>query len=361
MPMLEAIGSSIDVPKLRKRVRDDVNISKAELPWRRLPFRLVLRVAVQRHMSLTLGNNSGRACYRFLVCTLLAQLLVDSAGTLAPELTVLLRSNLCRRLAKLELDKAGAPPECESIYQQLFGLTTRVFSDAIHTATFGVESAWQSYRNATISVIPHLPLRAPDHSLHLSLQNSAKYLGDLLRQTSSRKREAVSDCALEPGCDGTVADQVQLLTDQCGELVELERNIEEDRTPVRASGAGCLLLARRVIDLVEKTRGAFESDLEQVSMCILDIFDLWTQVDACAVFACPLLADYHPGFHAELLDILQLQNLQELERLQRIQAYLRNRCAKCQFGDKTMLRGRDQECFAARFVTESVPLRDLQR
>lgn len=46
LPLLEAIGSSVDVPKLRKRVRDDVSFHKALLPWRRLPFWLVLRVAI---------------------------------------------------------------------------------------------------------------------------------------------------------------------------------------------------------------------------------------------------------------------------------------------------------------------------
>lgn len=32
MPLLEAIGSSIDVPRLQKRVRDDVNIDNADFP-----------------------------------------------------------------------------------------------------------------------------------------------------------------------------------------------------------------------------------------------------------------------------------------------------------------------------------------
>ncbi|KAK3350347.1 hypothetical protein B0T25DRAFT_483283 [Lasiosphaeria hispida] len=361
MPMLEAVGSSINVPKLRKRVRDDVNISKAELPWRRLPFWLVLRVTVQRHLCLTFGDGNGRACYKFLICTLLSQLLVDCAGMLAPELTVLLRSKLCRRLAKLEMDKARAPLECESIYQKLFDSTSRLFSDAIQTATLEVESAWQSYREATTSAIPHLPFRAPNQSLCLSLRNSAKYLDDLLRQATSKKREAASDTALESGCDGTAADQVQRLTDQCCELAELEMNIEQGRTPARASSAGCLVLAKRVVDLVEETRGTFEFNPEQASISILSVFDLWTQMDACAVFACPLLAEYHPGFDAELLDVLQLQALQDMERLQRIQAYLRDRCLQCRFGRKTMLSGPDQECFTARFVSELASLQDLQR
>jgi hypothetical protein len=72
MSILEAIGSSADVPRLRKRVRDDVNIQRAELPWRRLPFWLVLRVATQRQLHLVLGDEAGRACYKFLIATILA-------------------------------------------------------------------------------------------------------------------------------------------------------------------------------------------------------------------------------------------------------------------------------------------------
>ena len=71
MPLLEAVGSSVDVPRIRKRVRDDVNIQNAEFPWRRLPFWLVLRVATQRQLCLTLGNETGRACYKFLIYTIL--------------------------------------------------------------------------------------------------------------------------------------------------------------------------------------------------------------------------------------------------------------------------------------------------
>ena len=38
MPLLEAVGSPIDVPRFRKRVRDDANIGATEMPWRRLPL-----------------------------------------------------------------------------------------------------------------------------------------------------------------------------------------------------------------------------------------------------------------------------------------------------------------------------------
>jgi hypothetical protein len=105
MLLLGAVRSSVDVSRLRERMRDDFNIQNTEFPWRRLPFWLVLLVAIQRQLCLVLGNEPGWACYKFLICTVLAQLLEDCAGQLAPELTVMLRAKLCRCLAKLEMDK----------------------------------------------------------------------------------------------------------------------------------------------------------------------------------------------------------------------------------------------------------------
>jgi len=61
MTLLEVNGSRAFPPLLQKRVRDDVCWSEGgEKPWRRCPFWLVLRVAVYRHLSVTLGGDVGR-------------------------------------------------------------------------------------------------------------------------------------------------------------------------------------------------------------------------------------------------------------------------------------------------------------
>ncbi|KAM4058388.1 very large low complexity protein [Hirsutella rhossiliensis] len=96
MPLLEATGHSVDTIRVRKRVRDDVNIYKGESPWRRDPSWLALRVAVQRQLCLSMGNENGRASYKFLICAVLAQLLKDCAGKLSPGMTLVLRAKLCR-------------------------------------------------------------------------------------------------------------------------------------------------------------------------------------------------------------------------------------------------------------------------
>ena len=159
MPLLEALGSSIDVPRLRKRVRDDVNIQNAELPWRRLPFWLVLRVATQRQLCLALGDETGRACYKFLICTVLAQLLDDCTGQLAPELTIMLTAKLCRRLAKLEIDKARVC-SASAVYKQLFDSIGPLFKGIIKKVTEQVESAWAHFKRTITRPVPKLPSHA---------------------------------------------------------------------------------------------------------------------------------------------------------------------------------------------------------
>ncbi|KAH6856123.1 hypothetical protein B0I37DRAFT_317555 [Chaetomium sp. MPI-CAGE-AT-0009] len=361
LPLLEAIGSSIDVPKVRKRVRDDVSFHKALLPWRRLPFWLVLRVAVQRHLCLTLGNGNGRACYKFLVCTLLSQLLTDSARQLSPELTILLRAKLCRRLAKLEMDKSEASPECRVRYEQLFDCTSSFFTDAIRVATSEVETAWCRYKKQITPSVPRLPLRADQRSFRLYLKNSAKYLDKVLRLAAPKNRAAAMQAAVEVNRDMITDQQVQRFTHRCFELAKLEQTIEEDQTPA-TTFADCLSLAQRITKLACATEGAFdpESGPGQASISILNLFDLWTNMDKCAASQCPLLYEYHPGFHPELLDVLQLATPKDMERLKRIQEYLLYRCTRCRFGAKTILSGPDENCFAARFVAASTPLEHLQ-
>ena len=62
MTLLEANGCRVYPPILRKRVRDDVCLDGgAELPWRRCPYWLVLRVSVQRLLCFILGKQNGKS------------------------------------------------------------------------------------------------------------------------------------------------------------------------------------------------------------------------------------------------------------------------------------------------------------
>ena len=359
MPLLEAVGSSVDVPRLRKRVRDDVNIQQSELPFRRLPFWLVLRVATQRQLCLALGNETGRACYKFLICAILAQLLEDCAGQLAPELTMMLKAKLCRRLAKLELDKTRVQ-SASAVYQLLFASTGSIFKGVIERATRQVESAWANFKTRITRSIPKLPHRADEQALHLSLPNSGKHLDNLLTLPSAQRRELASLNL----CDITMK-QFTSFTDRYVSLARTEWNIEIEPAltsePVADSEARCLQLAKSIADLFTAVGDAYDLNPEQMSIFILNLFDLWVQMDTCAVQACPLLREYAPVFSPELLDVLQLPLLSSMQRLQDIQRRLWSRHNNCQFANKTIFSEPDESCFAARYLEQSTPLRSLRQ
>ena len=359
IPLLEAIGSSVNVPRIRKRVRDDVNIRNAELPWRRLPFWLVLRVATQRQLCLTLGNESGRACYKFLIAAVLVQLLQDCAGQLAPELTIMLKAKLCRRLAKLEIDKSRP----SNVYGQLFGSVGPLFKETIEKATEQVELAWANYKRTITRQIPKLPSSADEQALHLSLPSSEKYLRNLLSLPHSRRTDFASP-HVPPSGDAAM-EQVKVFTDRYFNLAKSESKIKAERQPAPQSVANCearcVELAKSVADLFTEVGSAYDSNPEQMSIFILNLFDLWVQMDECAVKACPLLQDYRPAFSPELLDVLQLPTLSDMLRLRYIQRHLRDRCGKSQYIHKTIFNEPDKDCFSVRYVKQSIRLCDLRQ
>ncbi|KAM3068070.1 hypothetical protein ACMFMF_009436 [Clarireedia jacksonii] len=360
--LLEAVGTSVNVPRLTKRVRDDVSIQDAELPWRRLPFWLVLRVSIQRKLCLALGNESGRAHYKFFMCTVLAELLEDCAGRLAPELTMTLKSKLCRRLAKLEMDK-HQNHYASAIYEQLFNLIGPSFTATIQKATEQTESAWADFKKTVTRKIPQLPPHANNQDLQISFPNSKQYIHKVLKLPWQKRRHPASTHDL-PSYDATMV-QITNFADRCFNQAKLEAKIEEEYSLTPMSVADChtrcIELAKSIANLFTTTENVYDSIPEQTSIFILNLFELWVQMDNCAVKACPLLLSYAPVFSPELLEVLQLSTLSLMRRLQRIQIYLSKRFRDAQFAHMTIFSEPDEDCFAVNYLEQSHRLSTLKR
>ncbi|TGO18614.1 hypothetical protein BPAE_0372g00020 [Botrytis paeoniae] len=361
MPLLEAIGSSVEVPRLRKRVRDDVNFHNSEFPWRRLPFWLVLRVAIQRQLCLDLGIKYGLICYKFLICIVLAQLLEHSASQLSPEMTVILRAKLCRRLAKLEMDKARVYRD-SAVHNHFFDSINKMLKRTIKDTTDKIESAWANFKTNITRSIPLLPIHADEKALNLTLPNSRGYLCNLLALESNqqRKQKSVHISLLD---DSSIKDFTDF-TDRYFSLVRLEKNTEQERISSYDYGGDsetrCIQSANLICEMLIKVGDAYDSDPEQMSIFILNLFENWVQMDRCALRACPLLCEYAPLFNPTLLDVLQLHTLSSMTRLLDIQRYLYSRLNDCRFAHKTIFSEFSEDCFAAQFVKQSVPLSRLQ-
>lgn len=229
MPLLESLGDTVQVEKFQKRVRDDVNIevqskTGSALPFRRHPFWLILRVAVQRHLILSMGYRSGRALYKSLIAVVLAQLMTNVVGQLKPELTLLLRAKLCRRLAKLEQEKA----EClgdNAVYESFFSSMGPWMEQTIQSVTSKMELVWEHFKKRTARHIEPLPpphLVPPDH-LRFQLRQSGAFLQELLRPAPEQKAQSSS---FDPKrINDEVVKQVQKFTARYVKIAGLEEHI----------------------------------------------------------------------------------------------------------------------------------------
>lgn len=377
MSLLEAVGSHYQAPILRKRIRDDVNLTGTTLPWRRLPFWLILRVAAQRHLCFILGAEQGQVGYKFLIAILLAELLDQSAASLSPHKVVCLRAKLARRMAKLEMN-----PEKGKLYKDATSdswvLEASTFvRNSIEKANKTVEAAWSLFKQKTTRRVPLLPRQAPLDSLKLTLPNSGSYL-DAILSVKSMQQSTPGVSTLPNPLDPSI-QRTQQLTDCAFTVAALEQGIEQDARQQlphvnQNHEDRCLELVRQIQNVFDTVGSNYRNQIKEVfnaqgsvyefspeqnSTMILAIFTLWVDLDKSAVAACELLADHAPVFHPQLLDALQLPTKLEMERLQKIQEYLANRHERSIFGN--ILEIHSENSFALRYNARSEHMESLER
>jgi hypothetical protein len=360
IPLLESIGSSgdEDAPRLRKRVRDDANIEATEFPWRRLPLWIALRVGIQRQLQISHGNVAGRACYKFLIITLLTELLLECPGKLAPELTLTLRAKICRRLAKLEREKNVSP----EVYSHLFKTTTAFFKESIMQVTMSVDMAWEKFKRDTTRSIPRLPTRADQQAQFLSLPNSGAYLRSVLGLPRSQKK--ISPSLQLPLLHDTTIEHVEQFTNMYHRLAKLESKIETREEPKLTRDLTlesiCEKLSDAIFGLANRVGTAYDSDPQHISVYILSLFRLWVRLDKCMVKICPVLLQYHPVFTPELLEALHLPTAVEMQRLRVIQAYIHDRCEGCKY-QTTIFSEPKEKCFVVKYFSTSSSMQRLHQ
>ncbi|KAG0693884.1 hypothetical protein DFH29DRAFT_1084074 [Suillus ampliporus] len=99
--ILRGLGSIADVPRIRKRIGDDVLWDSAKLPWRRSPLWLVIRVVLQTTLERSHGA-LGRTTYKSFMLffmTKLTTLALDH--DLSNDMLHFMSAKIARRLFKL--------------------------------------------------------------------------------------------------------------------------------------------------------------------------------------------------------------------------------------------------------------------
>lgn len=338
MTLLEVNGARANLPLLRKRVKDDVCWDNAELPWRRSPLWLILRVAVQRSLYLEFGEQKGRAHYKFLLCVLLSQLLTDCVqASFNPELCNFLRAKLCRRLAKLETEKLHGSLSAIHTYSELFESIGPICRKAIDMTTTFIEKQWAAFKAQSLRKIPLIPRFADEDDLYLTLPNSGSYLRGVLKQSyhpPSANPSIVDVAPLGSSTSKATTEFYSSLLARYNKLQDWENHFETTTAEIPQSQSECSKkcqnLAKHIHSYLEAVGDAYDGNSEQMSIFILNVLETWVYMDQCAVKVHPLLSQYHPFFEPGMLDVLLLTRFHDMKRLQVIQEYISKRCIQAE-------------------------------
>ncbi|KAG1719850.1 hypothetical protein EDB19DRAFT_1967474, partial [Suillus lakei] len=106
--ILRGLGSIADVPRIRKRIGDDVLWDSAKLPWRRSSFWLVIRVALQTTLE---RSALGRTTYKLFMLFFMAKL-TTLAHDLSNDILHFMLAKIARRLFKRG---SSASPESSQV------------------------------------------------------------------------------------------------------------------------------------------------------------------------------------------------------------------------------------------------------
>lgn len=372
MVLLEAIGEFAHVTKLKKRVRDDVNFDTGLLPWRRLPFWLILRVAAQRHLHLSLGG-SGRACYKLLMGIFFSQLLQDSTNELVslnktdelkknlrldPSMIITLRTKLCRRMVKLEQEKANLTIHRE-YFERTFSRVAPKIRISIEVSNDRLEKLWSDFKRRTIRKVETLRQRASEESLQLSLSKSGSFLKERLKSHKSPTTSPKDGSLDLPKSLEKPVQEIQNFTSKIFQLAHMERKFGLDISSKGSTIEDAQDRFAKAVNGIRKvslTVGeTHDGDPILQSVKILTIFELWMGSDECSLMIWPLLGEYKPIFVPELLDTLQLPTLPDMKRLLVVQRYLANRHAKAQHDH--IFSNLGSQDFAFRYVKQTKEIR----
>jgi hypothetical protein len=237
-------------------------------------------------------------------------------------------------------------------YEQLFDSVGALCEKIIVQATKQVETAWVKFKKSITRHIPRIPSRAGEGSLYLSLPISGQYLRNLLYQTPRIQHSRVT-LDLPPLDDNTIR-QARNLSNQYFKFAKLDMSPKHGAVLISESKAicetRCIGLAEDIDNLFSVAHDVCTSKPDQMSIFILNAFELWVAMDKCAITACPLLRDYHPLFPPEAVEVLLLPTVSDMKRLQAVQSHNQERCDSCLSATQTILSEPSAHCFAARYL-----------
>ncbi|KXJ89333.1 hypothetical protein Micbo1qcDRAFT_212713 [Microdochium bolleyi] len=355
--ILNANGQRCQATLLKKKVRDDVCWHNAASPWRRLPYWLVLRVALARFLLITSEGKGeplyGRLQYKMLQCVLHCLVLDDTQQDVSLANQAHLKSKICRRLYKLDRESAQWPDSVRAEYKVLEARLRPIFDRSINAATNRSMEAWQRDIPGMIKYIPTLPKKAEPEHLRLQLNLSRPELlaaQERFQQESRNPRRSRPSHQTRSDA-GQIRDIASLHTKILEQEDALQSLCESLHSEADHDSTGCVRLKAKIIKYMDAVGDHLDGNVELKSSFLLTVFEAWVCLDQIVCREIPLLRDFHPGFHPHMLEVLHLPRYSDMVRAREIQHYLQRRKVSAR-SDRTIFDDPQNGCFAERYFNE---------
>ncbi|KAG1853151.1 hypothetical protein DFJ58DRAFT_883919 [Suillus subalutaceus] len=356
--ILRGLGSIADVPRIRKRIGDDVLWDSAKLPWRRSSLWLVIRVALQTTLE---RGALGRTTYKSFMLFFMARLTsIALDHDFSNDILHFMSAKIARRLFKL---RSSASAELSQMVSKVTGDVRSV-----------LEERWGSVQNAQ-RASPHW---APDtlrvlQDTHLSLNTSREYICQALKnQHSSSQTTSFNPSHHTRGTIDNFLDAKAsfLVAAHSAEpslaLVDFETAISSGiddwvaRVPFQSTDSACISIEACASAYSSRALTAYKGNPENLSIMLLTLFELWVAMDKIVVGQIPLLAEYSPEIPLKLWECLLIRKASGLDRLKKLHAYLKAR--HCQASSRLSAFSfiNDDKSFAARYFSQSPELQSLK-
>jgi hypothetical protein len=280
---------------------------------------------------------------------------------------VFLKTKLCRRLVKLEVEKDKAPASLSIRYESWLTALGPYIRRSTNTATEHVNTVWGGLKKRIQRPILTLPKYADPRHLFLSLPNSTDYirkvLSDHSRQCTAPPLAPLYKLPQDYQLASTVPKPGAVFANRYFGLSETETEIESRSStpdPEVSCDQRCIELAKKIKHYLRSVGDAYDDNPEQKSIMLITIMELWVEMDACAVEAYGLLKDYNPGIPSNILNVLQIAHFKIMRRLHKIREYLKGRHAASKGAWMTIFNDPGKGCFGERYYNESADSSKLQ-
>ncbi|CCA73756.1 hypothetical protein PIIN_07711 [Serendipita indica DSM 11827] len=374
--ILRAATTSITTPIpttfIHKRINDHVLWKSANLPWRRSPMWLLIRVALQTTLEeFKVPTEMGYKAFMIFFMTLVIEKAPSIRQHAMPShLLHFMNSKLARRLYKLgdvvEDRNASILQDSIATVQQISSL---------------LETRWEEIKDeyAAKTQWKDFDLKRLEGCDALTFGSSNTYLHQVIGRKSSLEARSPPDCnaitqELISKCRERKAfDPDQLPNDLTGlepdvALHDFEAwigcHLPAWKVNSHRSILDCLSISKAIDMYREMALPAYKSKPDFLSVMHLCILELWVALDTIVTQWCPLLLEYSPEIPCDLLDPLLLPYREHLHRLFQVQNYLKARHrGTWQYGSRSVFSDINaSSSFANRFflLPLAQSLRDLR-